>query len=224
MTDSSQNPQALPVQAEDVRQLLMSLLRDTVREFKEELAQQHTQSVAQQQAFVQSAQPPKQSFSQPAGHGGTVPGQMPYGRQADTAANAPDAPLATPVPADIVCGKEGTVKIGATDLPEITKWSWKPTVTTQEYASNMTGGFKRRVCGSKAASGSVEGKWNRTDSIITHFTEGSTVTLLLYIDATRYISAPALIKTLSIDVNINDNAITGWTADFDSDGPYVYNL
>jgi hypothetical protein len=134
----------------------------------------------------------------------------------------PAGPAQATTPADIVCGKEGNVKVGTGDLPEITKWTFKPAVSTQEYASNHTNGFKRQVCGSRSATGTIDGKWNRPDPITGHFKEGDSVVLQLYIDATRYINCPSIIKSLSIDVDINDNAITGWSADFASDGQYDY--
>lgn len=190
-----------------------------------------TQALKQIVPAVQPPAPPGGNFTgrtqsvpgqQPAG--GQQPRQMPTGKTGSPIAGmvAPAMPMNTA--ADVICGKEGTVKIGTTDLPEITKWTFNPQVNLQEYASNKTNGFKRKVCGSKSATGSIEGKWDRSDMITDHFTEGSSVTLLLHMDATNLITAPVIIKSLSIEVDINENAIEGWSADFETDGQYTYSL
>jgi len=124
--------------------------------------------------------------------------------------------------ADVVCGKEGDGTAGG-QIPHLTKWTFKPTVSLQEFASNQTNGFKRRVCGVRTASGTLEGKWSRTNSIYNLFKEGDNVTIVLTITAGITISVPALIKGMSIEVDINDNAIVSWSADFESDGEYTFS-
>lgn len=134
-------------------------------------------------------------------------------------------PLSAPGdPGDVICGKEGTVKIGSSDLPEITSWSFKPSVSLQEYASNKTNGFKRKVCGSKTASGSIEGMWDRNEPITDHFKEGDSVTLLLHLDATRLVTVPAIIKSMDLEVDIDENAVEAWSAEFDADGEWTYTI
>jgi hypothetical protein len=153
-----------------------------------------------------------------------TPASMPEGGEGGGDTPVPQQFIGSYYAADVICGKEGSVVIGATELPEITMWSFNPTITTQSYASNKTNGFKRKVCGSKDATGSLEGKWDRTDPITDHFTEGSTVTLLLHLDTTRKITVPALITGMTIEVNIDDNEIEGWTADFEADGEWTYAI
>jgi predicted secreted protein len=130
----------------------------------------------------------------------------------------------TPVGQNVVCASDGDVKIGTAELPEITKWSFKPEVSVQEYASNKTSGFKRKVCGSHSATGTIEGKFDRTDPITTHFQEGSTVVLTLIIITGQTITVPAIIKSLDFEVDINENAIVSWSAEYESDGAYTYNF
>ena len=124
----------------------------------------------------------------------------------------------------VFCGKDGTVKISGTDLPEITKWKFTTEVNAQEYSSNNTAGYKVKVCGSKSGSGTIEGKMDDADPITDHFEEGDTVTLVLYLNATLNISVPALITKMDFEVNIDDSEIVGWSADFESSGAYTYNL
>lgn len=124
----------------------------------------------------------------------------------------------------VICGKDGDVKIGGVQLPEITKWTFKPQVTSVEYSSNKTGGFKRSVCGARSATGTLEGKWDDTDPITSHFQDGSSVTLGLYLTATHFINCPALIKSLDIEVDIDASSIISWSAEFNSDGAYTYNV
>lgn len=142
-----------------------------------------------------------------------------------TRAGSVAPPLAAPGdPAVPICGKSGDVKVGADSLPEITKWSFKPSVAVQEYASNKSNGFKRKVCGVKSGSGSIEGKWNINDPITDHFVEGDYVTLLLHLDSTRLVTVTALIKSFDLEVDINDNQIEGWSAEFDADGEWTYTI
>ncbi len=126
--------------------------------------------------------------------------------------------------ADNICGREGTVKIATAEMPEITKFMFKPSVSTQSYASNKTDGFKRKVCGSREASGSLEGKWDRLDPIINHFTEGDFTTLLLHWDETRLVSVPSLITGMNFEVDMDEDTIDGWTADFEADGEWTYTF
>lgn len=149
--------------------------------------------------------------------------ELPRGRRR-AAAGGPLAAPGDSLVAEPICGKEGTVKIGSTELPEITKWTFKPNVSLQSYASNKTNGFKRKVCGSKDATGTLEGKWDRKDPITDHFQEGDSVILSLHVDDTRTVTVQAFIKSLDLEVDMDENTITAWSAEFEADGEWVYDI
>ena len=122
----------------------------------------------------------------------------------------------------VITGKDGDVKIGNTQLAEVTSWSFDPEVNVVEYASNKTQGAKRRIAGSKSASGSIEGVFDEDLPIYTQMTEGSEVTLNLIKSPTRKIVVPSVIEKMGFEVNIDDGEIIKWSSDFSSNGNWTY--
>ena len=45
--------------------------------------------------------------------------------------------------------------------------------------------------------------------------------LLLYIDATRFYSVPAIIDSINFEVDIDTGEVVGWTADYSADGAWT---
>ena len=93
----------------------------------------------------------------------------------------------------VISGKSGKVLIGATTLAHITNWSLATVSRNPAYASSATGGYKKRVAGVKEASGTIAFKLDLADPLTDDFTEGAEVTLLLYLDAAKFYSVPAVI-------------------------------
>lgn len=120
-----------------------------------------------------------------------------------------------------ISGKNGKVMIGSTTLADITKWDFTPTSNNPSYASSATGGFKTRRAGVKDGSGSLDFKLDLADPITDDFDEGSAVTLLLYIDATRFHTVPAIIDSIAWSVDINDGDVVGGTAQFSITGAWT---
>src|SRR3954466_12565707 len=118
-------------------------------------------------------------------------------------------------------GKDGKIKVGATTLADITRWSLSTTAHNASYASSATAGFKRRVAGVKEGSGRIMFKLDAADPLTDDFQEGSSVTLLLYVDATHFYSLPALIPTLTLDVDIASGDVVGGTAEFSTSGAWT---
>lgn len=76
-----------------------------------------------------------------------------------------------------ISGRDGTVKISSVDVKEIKKWSFNPKCSTPQYASNMTGGYKRTVPGIRDATGTIDGVFDPDDYFITVIAEGTVATL-----------------------------------------------
>ena len=119
-------------------------------------------------------------------------------------------------------GKDGKVRIGASDLAEITGWTFNPTSNNPSWASSSTGGYKTRVAGVKDGSGSIEGKYDKTDPIDDSIKEGDCVTLELFQDATRKFIVPAIIEGMTFEQDMDDGEVVSWSADFATTGAWTY--
>ncbi len=111
-------------------------------------------------------------------------------------------------------GKDGKIVIGGSAVAEITSWTFTRTDSSPSYASSSTGGEKTRREGVKDGTGSCEYKWDSTNKQHADMGEGSAVTLLLHIDGQSILTVPALIGSLSYNVDINDGDVVGGTIEF----------
>ncbi len=121
----------------------------------------------------------------------------------------------------IFSGKDGKVLAGTTTLAEITQWTFQTRSNNVAYGSSATAGYRRRVAGAKDGRGTIRGKLDPADPLTNAFEEGDTVTLQLYLDASRFYSVPALIDTLQFEVDIDSGDIVGWVAEFSTDGAWT---
>lgn len=119
-----------------------------------------------------------------------------------------------------VSGTFGKIMIGSSNLVECTGWTWQRQVADHAYASCATGGFKKRVAGTKDHSGTLDGKFDPSDSIDDYFDEGDLVTLNLYVTSTDYYIVPAMITELSVEVDIDEGDIIPWSASFGGNGAW----
>lgn len=119
-----------------------------------------------------------------------------------------------------ISGQYALVKIGASSVAECQGFTWTRTCILHAYASCATGGFKKRVAGTRDGNGSINGVFNPDDAPEDYFDEGDAVTLLLYVDASSYYSVPAVIENLEISADIDDGAIMPWSASWGQNGAY----
>lgn len=120
-----------------------------------------------------------------------------------------------------VSGQFGDVKIGATQVCEVCKWGFTPKANNPSYASNKTAGYKARVAGIKDGSGSIEGKYDPANPIMSTLDVGTLVTLKLYLTATVFYSVPSIIDSLKIDVDLDTGDFVSFTADFSTNGAWT---
>ena len=113
----------------------------------------------------------------------------------------------------VYSGTGGTSSAGG---DQITSWSLSITSNNSSWGSTATNGYKDRVVGVKEGSGSIEGKWNGSAP----FAVGASVTLTLGTGSGSF-SVPCLIDGLSLDVNVDDGEVVGWSAEFSSNGAIV---
>lgn len=120
----------------------------------------------------------------------------------------------------VISGKSGTVKVGATTIVEVTKWTFEPMNSVPKYASNATAGYKKGVAGVRDSKGTVEVK---VDSTGCPWGVGQAVTLVLDASgsAADTITVPAIIATSPTECDINDGAIVGMTYAFEGNGAWI---
>jgi hypothetical protein len=118
-------------------------------------------------------------------------------------------------------GDDGKVLIGGTPLADIAAWSLETTTRSVAYASSATGGFRKRLPGVKEGRGRIQFKLDVTSPITNSINEGSAVTLLLYLDATRFYTVPAVIESLQVEVAIDGGQLIGGQAEFSTDGAWT---
>ena len=118
-------------------------------------------------------------------------------------------------------GDEGKVLIGGTPLADITAWSLETTTRSAAYASSATGGYRKRLAGVKEGRGRIQFKLDVASPLTNTLDEGSAVTLLLYLDGTRFYSVPAVIDSLQIEVDIDGGELIDGQADFSTNGAWT---
>ncbi len=119
-----------------------------------------------------------------------------------------------------ISGQYGKVLSGGSQTTECQGFEWSRSVVEHAYASCATGGFKKRVAGTKDHSGTLNGLFDVSEPIYEVFDEGDAVTLHLYISTTAYYIVPAMITELSIEVDIDDGSIVPWNASFGGNGAW----
>lgn len=122
-------------------------------------------------------------------------------------------------------GKDGLVKIGSNTGARIT--GWRIDNLGAEFFDNspLQNTWQTLIAGLKSATGQVVCDWDQADSnvqgaMLTAATGASSVTLLLYVNASNYFSIPAYI-TLAADVNARDTVKR--TFNFRSSGTVSFN-
>ena len=119
-------------------------------------------------------------------------------------------------------GKDGKVIVGTSDLAHVTGWTFNATSNNPSFASSSTAGFKNRDAGVKDGTGTISGKYDKTEPIDGVMAEGSCVTLKLYQDAARFITVPAVIDGITFNQDIDDGEIHSWDADFSITAAWTY--
>lgn len=116
-------------------------------------------------------------------------------------------------------GKDGKILIGATPIADITSWEFNKEAHTTRYGSSSTAGFKKSIPGVKMGSGTIEFKWD--GSAASPISEGTSVTLLLHLNATEKFTVPAVINRFRVKVDIDSGEVTAGTASFETDGAWT---
>jgi hypothetical protein len=126
-------------------------------------------------------------------------------------------------------GQLGMVKVGSAKLLDIMEWTFNTEAFTTRFGSSATAGYKQSVTGVKMGGGTIRYMWDGagTGGDIPGATapqfalkEGLAVTLLLYTNATEFYSVPAVIKSRTLTVDMDNGAATGGSATFETTGAW----
>lgn len=120
-----------------------------------------------------------------------------------------------------VSGQYGAIKIGTSNIVECMNWTFERRAAEHAYASCATGGYKKRIAGTKDGSGTLKGLQDSTDPIENYFIEGNSLTVRLYWTASKYYGVPAVINVLRTETDIDDGAPVPWEADFGVNGAWT---
>ena len=121
----------------------------------------------------------------------------------------------------LLTGDNGKVLIGAEAIADVTRWSLRTFVETGTYASSASAGFRKAHQGNRQGRGQIEFRLDPANPITGDFEEGSAVTLLLYLDAARFYSVPAVIESLEMIVNVDGGDLVGGKAEFVTNGAWT---
>ncbi|GAB4133034.1 MAG: hypothetical protein Kow0040_14760 [Thermogutta sp.] len=122
-----------------------------------------------------------------------------------------------------ISGKEGKVKVGTTEVAQVTKWSFEETAEVDKFAHSGSAGYKDGVAGSKDVKGSIEAKF--AESGTQPFDVGDRVSLELLTDGGATpkgsLSGDAIIASISLEVDIDGGGAVGFSASFEGVGAWT---
>lgn len=121
-------------------------------------------------------------------------------------------------------GQFGLAQIAGTpgqNLVECTGWSMSKEAADHAYATCATGGYKRRITGTKDATGDVKGVLDPNAEIEAQIDVGFYVTYWLYITPSKYYTVPAAVLSLDIEVDIEEGDVIRWTSGYGLNGAWT---
>jgi hypothetical protein len=119
----------------------------------------------------------------------------------------------------VLTGKDGTLRLGGTEVLQLVSWQIEKTAATKAYAANDTRGARGRVAGVKDCAGRLEIK--ATDSRKVPLAEGDTVALALHADGSgqNYYGLSAIIDAVRVEVDISEGKPVSYLIRFSGNGP-----
>jgi hypothetical protein len=120
-----------------------------------------------------------------------------------------------------ISGKDGTLKLGDTEVTQVTNWRIEKASRNKAYTANDTGAARRRVPGARDCSGRFEIK--TTDSDHLPVEGGDTVMLELHVDDSgeNYYEVPAIVDLIRANVDISEGKTVPHLVTFSGNGPIV---
>lgn len=117
-----------------------------------------------------------------------------------------------------VTGQEGTLKVGASEVNEISNWQITKTATTSRFATNKSGGWKRTVAGSKDWTASFDLKLVAGQAIPVKVGEAYIITFHIN-DSTDYYIGRGVIANDELECNVDEGTEITIPISVEGDGP-----
>lgn len=121
----------------------------------------------------------------------------------------------------VASGQNGKIQIGSSTLIECTGWTFNMEVNTFRYATCQSSGSKKTIAGTKQGNGTLTGLYDPDDIVENLVGPGDSVTLKLYLDADDFYSVPAIIKSVNVEVDIDNGDALKWTVEFETNGAWT---
>lgn len=125
-----------------------------------------------------------------------------------------------------LAGKNGSLRIGTETVTRIQNWSLDLNLDTYETTA-LGDDWKEFISGLKEWSASAEGKWNIVNdaagqkALQDAYLAGNSVTLRLYVNATKYYEGTAFISSLGMEDPVDD--VVSISMEFQGSGALTYN-
>lgn len=116
----------------------------------------------------------------------------------------------------VISGKGGTVLADGSAVAEVTLWRINHTANNSAWASSSTGGYKRRVCGTRDWNGVIQTKRDTAAAI--PLVVGNTYELHLTEDGTKQYQGDAIIDAVQEEVDIDTGEAIGLVVRFSGAG------
>lgn len=120
----------------------------------------------------------------------------------------------------VATGCSGDVLIGSSSIAELTNWTFNKTVATDRYGSNSSNCYKKTIAGVKSGTGTLKGKYDDASPIEDFLDVGDSVSLLLQTDGSTTYTVPAVIKSLDVEVDLDEGKANTWSATFETNGAW----
>lgn len=117
-------------------------------------------------------------------------------------------------------GRIGDVEDAGTDVVDVLGWTFTEVCSTSRRATSDSATFKRTFAGTRSASGEVRVLFDQTVGA-QPFVSGQSVTFKLQVDATDFISVPAIIASRSIEVDIDEGEVVSEVYSYESNGAWT---
>lgn len=119
-----------------------------------------------------------------------------------------------------ISGMGGDVEHGsAVDVVDVNGFTFNEEAFTTRFGSSDSAGFKKTITGVRGAAGEIRTKYN--EAVAPALVSGATAALVLYKNATKSITAPSVIKTRSLEVDMDDGAVISEVLGYETNGAWT---
>lgn len=122
-------------------------------------------------------------------------------------------------------GKYGQIEAGPSQITHATSWTMDIVTDAEQFATFGAAGYKYGSVGTRSATGTLEGPYDYDEPIEDMLLVGRNVELTLYLRTAlgggeKKLVVPAQITGITYNVDSDSASRVGWTATWQSNGPW----